>query len=31
MQGSGSYHIKRDHIAEGDLTRLVALHEMFVY
>jgi len=30
MQGGSSYHIKRDHIAEGDLARFVALYKMLV-
>jgi hypothetical protein len=30
MQGNGSYHVKRDHITEGDFARFVAPYEMLV-
>jgi hypothetical protein len=30
MQGSGSYHIKGNHIAEGDFTGFVALDKVLV-
>jgi hypothetical protein len=30
MQGSGSYHIKGNHIAERDFTGFVALNKMLV-
>jgi hypothetical protein len=30
MQGGLSYHVERDHIAEGDLARFVALDKMLV-
>jgi hypothetical protein len=30
MQGSGSYHIKGNHIVERDFTGFVALDQMFV-
>jgi hypothetical protein len=30
MQGSGSYHVKGNHIVERDFTGFVALHKMLV-